>query len=144
MNVLIGVDDSPFSTAAIEHVAAAAWPAGSTFVVLSAAAPVIVGPGEAAAPGAIGVLLQEQEKGHRELAEKAAGVLKAAGLSAEARTATSDPRGALVETAKKMPADLVVVGSHGRSGLTKLLLGSVATHVVTHAPCNVLVVKRSE
>jgi hypothetical protein len=33
------------------------------------------------------------------------------------------------------------VGSHGRSGLKKLLLGSVATHVVTHAPCPVLVVK---
>jgi nucleotide-binding universal stress UspA family protein len=54
----------------------------------------------------------------------------------------SDPRDALVDTAKDLGADLVVVGSHGRSGLKKLLLGSVATHVVTHAHCNVLVVKR--
>jgi len=34
-----------------------------------------------------------------------------------------------------------VVGSHGRTGLGKLVMGSVANHVVTHAPCNVLVVK---
>jgi nucleotide-binding universal stress UspA family protein len=40
-----------------------------------------------------------------------------------------------------MGADLVVVGSHGRTGLAKLVLGSVASHVVTHAPCSVLVVK---
>jgi len=52
-----------------------------------------------------------------------------------------DPREALVLAAESDQADLVVVGSHGRSGLTKLLLGSVASHVVTHAPCNVLVVK---
>jgi hypothetical protein len=38
-------------------------------------------------------------------------------------------------------SDLVVVGSHGRSGLSRLLIGSVASHVVIHAPCSVLVVK---
>jgi len=37
-------------------------------------------------------------------------------------------------------ADLIVVGSHGRSGMKKFLLGSVASHVVTLAPCPVLVV----
>ena len=40
-----------------------------------------------------------------------------------------------------MGADLVVVGSHGRTGLGKLLMGSVASHVVSHAPCTVMVVK---
>jgi len=38
-------------------------------------------------------------------------------------------------------ADLVVVGSHGRSGLTAALLGSVSRHVVDHATCPVVVVK---
>ena len=144
MNVLIGVDDSSFSTAAVEHVARGTWPVGSTFLVLSASAPLFVGPGEAAAPGAIAVLLEEQEKAHREIANRAVAVLKAAGLDAKAKTMSSDPRGALVDTAREWPADLVVVGSHGRSGLKKLLLGSVATHVVTHAACSVLVVKRPD
>ena len=52
-----------------------------------------------------------------------------------------DPREALIEMARREGADLIVVGSHGRSGLTKLLMGSVASHVVTHAPCDVLVVR---
>jgi nucleotide-binding universal stress UspA family protein len=39
------------------------------------------------------------------------------------------------------PIDRGVVGSHGRSGVRRLLLGSVAAHVVTHSPCNVLVIK---
>jgi len=142
MNVLIGVDDSPFTRAAIDQVKKYAWPAGTKFQVLSASAPVFVGPGEAAAPGAIAVMIEEQQRYHLSLAEKAAAELKAAGLDATAKMSPSDPRGALIDAAKHLPADLVVVGSHGRSGLTKFLLGSVATHVVTHSPCSVLVVKQ--
>jgi nucleotide-binding universal stress UspA family protein len=142
MNVLIGIDDSPFSRAALEYVKRSAWPKGTKFLVVSASAPVFVGPGEAAAPGAIAELIQQQEAFHKDLAQKAAEELKAVGLDATGKMVPSDPRGAISDTAKALPADLVVVGSHGRSGLTKLLLGSVATHVVTHAPCSVLVVKR--
>jgi nucleotide-binding universal stress UspA family protein len=47
----------------------------------------------------------------------------------------------ILESAQKMKADLVVVGSHGRHGARKFLLGSVSTKVVDHAPCPVLVVK---
>ena len=67
--------------------------------------------------------------------------LTGAGFSTEARVVRGDPRDALVDTARTMGADLVVVGSHGRTGLAKLVLGSVASHVVTHSPCSVLVVK---
>ena len=144
MNVLIGVDDSPSSKAAIEHVTKMPWPAGTKFHVISAAAPIFVGPGEAAAPGAIAELIEQQEQYHRHLADAAAATLKAAGFMVTAKMVPSDPRGALVENAKHLPADLIVVGSHGRSGLTKLLLGSVAAHVVTHSPCSVLVVKQAQ
>jgi nucleotide-binding universal stress UspA family protein len=54
-----------------------------------------------------------------------------------------DPREMLIEEARSERADLVVVGSHGRTGLDRLLMGSVASHVVTHAPCSVLVVKEA-
>ena len=47
----------------------------------------------------------------------------------------------IIETAKKMKVDLVVVGSHGRHGAKKFLLGSVSTKVVDNAACPVLVVK---
>jgi nucleotide-binding universal stress UspA family protein len=49
--------------------------------------------------------------------------------------------GTIVEYTENQNMDLVVVGSRGRSGFTKLLLGSVASSIVTYASCPVLVVK---
>jgi nucleotide-binding universal stress UspA family protein len=49
--------------------------------------------------------------------------------------------GTIIGYAEKNAVDLIVIGSRGRKGLKKLLLGSVATGVVTHASCPVLVVK---
>ncbi|HEX6280974.1 MAG TPA: universal stress protein [Nitrososphaera sp.] len=48
---------------------------------------------------------------------------------------------ALVNYAEQEKADLIVIGTRGRSGISKMLLGSVASGVVTYAPCPVLVVK---
>ncbi len=53
----------------------------------------------------------------------------------------SDPAHAIAQLASDIEADLVVVGTHGRRGLTHLLLGSVAEGVVRLAPCPVLVVR---
>jgi nucleotide-binding universal stress UspA family protein len=141
MKILLGVDDSPCSMAAIEYVKNAGWPAGTRVIALSAAAPVFVGPGEAAAPMVVEQLNEGQVEYHRNVAAQAASELRKAGLDVEPRSPASDPRTAILEAAKSEKADLIVVGSHGRSGLAKLLLGSVASHVVTHAHCNVLVVK---
>ena len=46
------------------------------------------------------------------------------------------------QLARELGADLIVVGTHGRSGLGRVLLGSIATNVTKHAPCSVLVVRR--
>ncbi|MDH5673772.1 MAG: universal stress protein [Myxococcales bacterium] len=55
-----------------------------------------------------------------------------------------DPSRAICDHAREQGADLIVVGSHGRSGLSKLLLGSVAGRVVQQAHCPVLVSRASE
>ena len=52
-----------------------------------------------------------------------------------------DPATEILETAKKMKADLIVTGSHGRHGAQKFLLGSVSSKIVDNSPCAVLVVK---
>jgi nucleotide-binding universal stress UspA family protein len=49
--------------------------------------------------------------------------------------------GTIVDYAENQNIDLIVVGSRGKSGFTKLLLGSVASRVVTYASCPVLVIK---
>ena len=48
--------------------------------------------------------------------------------------------GAILEAARALPADLIVMGSHGRSGVPRLFLGSVAERVLRSAPCPVMVV----
>ena len=54
------------------------------------------------------------------------------------------PPGRIVEVARELGADLVVVGSRGRTGLPHILLGSVAERVVQTAPVPVTVVKRRD
>lgn len=51
------------------------------------------------------------------------------------------PAAEIVKTAKEWPADIIVIGSHGRSGVGRVVLGSVAEAVMRHAPCSVLVVR---
>lgn len=64
-------------------------------------------------------------------------------LSEHASVQLGDPREVIVRVAKELPADLVVLGSHGRRGLARVLLGSVAEEVVRLAPCPVLVVPQA-
>jgi nucleotide-binding universal stress UspA family protein len=52
-----------------------------------------------------------------------------------------DPATEIVKAAQEWPADIIVMGSHGRQGISRVLLGSVAESVVRHAPCPVLVVR---
>lgn len=65
-----------------------------------------------------------------------------AGLETSTKVLQGDAREMLVDIARAENADLIVLGSHGRTGLAKLVLGSVASHVVAHAGCNVVVVKK--
>lgn len=72
-----------------------------------------------------------------------AGDLVATGIDAEHQVRTGQPAAELIATAKETGADLIVVGSHGRTGLARLALGSVSRNVLHHAPCSVLVVRPS-
>jgi nucleotide-binding universal stress UspA family protein len=143
MKILIGVDDSPHSEAALEFVRKMTWPAGTRVVVASAVRPMVTVYSEVYVPpaGQPEGLMEEQVRFHQELVSRGEAKLQGAGLRTEARVLQGDPREAIVEAAKIENADLVVLGSHGRTGLAKLVMGSVADHIVAHAHCNVLVVK---
>lgn len=62
-------------------------------------------------------------------------------LPIETHAVLGDAGSAVVAAARKYQADLIVMGTQGRSGITRMLLGSVAEHVLRHAPCPVLTIK---
>jgi nucleotide-binding universal stress UspA family protein len=67
--------------------------------------------------------------------------IRAKGLEAQAGLRLGNPYEEIVDEAKEMGADLIVIGSHGSRGLGRLLLGSTAERVVQYSPCAVLIVK---
>ncbi len=62
------------------------------------------------------------------------------GVPAEFTQTAGDPGRVICDIAASWGADLVIVGNRGRTGLSELLLGSVSSYVMHHAPCSVLVV----
>jgi nucleotide-binding universal stress UspA family protein len=67
-----------------------------------------------------------------------------AGATAEFLVWEGDPGDSIAAAAEAEHADIVVVGTRGRSGAERMLLGSVSDHVVRHADCPVLVVRPSK
>ena len=144
MKILLAVGGSEYSAATVEAVAARPWPSGTTVRVLSAVEPVTPPAAELwyDAGGSLEGAQQEMLQRAAQLTTGVAEKLVASGLAAETAVRDGDPRACIVDEAKEWGADLIVVGSHGYTGLKRWLLGSVAQSVVSHAPCSVEVVRR--
>jgi nucleotide-binding universal stress UspA family protein len=80
-----------------------------------------------------------QRAAHAELARLAAR-LRARRVAVRTRLCLGTAHQFIVESARKLKADLIVMSTHGRSGLSHVLIGSVAERVVRSAPCPVLTV----
>ena len=61
-------------------------------------------------------------------------------VSANYRQPYGRPGPAICQAAKEVHADLIIVGSHGRKGLSEMILGSVSNYIMHHAPCSVMVI----
>ena len=68
-------------------------------------------------------------------------ILEAQGFKVKTVTVMGEPASAILDLAEAEKSDLVVVGSHGKSGIQRFLLGSVSEQVVRYAPCSTLVIK---
>ena len=85
---------------------------------------------------------EEAEEGRilQEIVDGAAQI----GVAVETRTATGSPSEEIVRLAKERLVDLIIMGTHGRTGISHFFLGSVAEKVVRWAPCPVLTVPLKE
>lgn len=86
-------------------------------------------------------LMELQEEKQDEISEEATSVIESDDIDVRTETAIGDPAREIVEFAEENDVDHILVGSHGRSGVSRVLLGSVAEKVVRRAPVPVTIVR---
>jgi nucleotide-binding universal stress UspA family protein len=133
--VLVGTDGSRFSRGAVDKAISFAQSYGGGLVILS----VVDVPTElyAEAPKAVEDMIRKSK-------EYTAAVKRQAeheGIAAETYVGEGEADEVIVKLAREQAVDMIVVGSHGRTGLRRLLMGSVTEKVIGNATCPVLVVK---
>jgi nucleotide-binding universal stress UspA family protein len=139
--LLVPVDFSKPSLQALDYAIDFARPHRAEIVVLHVVEPVYY-----AAPNGYGVgydagiLAREMERAGKQQLARLAADLRARRVKARTLQCLGTPHQAIVDVARKLKADLVIMSTHGRSGLAHMLMGSVAERVVRGAPCGVLVV----
>jgi len=92
--------------------------------------------------GVVATYLEEQEIEAQHLLQASLERVQRAGLQGDSLLVQGTPTQTIVDTAGEQGVDLILMGTHGRTGLAHVFLGSVAEHVVRQAPCPVLVVRR--
>jgi nucleotide-binding universal stress UspA family protein len=136
MRLLLAVDDSKFSEAATQAVIAQYQPEGTEVKVLNVVDLAIPIPTSDAAG-----FRQESLKHGQELVQRTERLLSNAGYKTQTAVDEGDPKSKIIDQATQWNAELIVVGSHGRKGVDRFLMGSVAEGVVRHAHCSVEIVR---
>ena len=148
--LLLATDASECSIAAASSIASRPWPKGTQVRVLSVVefylptAQALLEP--PFIPSSQIPALREEAMKHAQ--DAVAGAMEQLTptqiqLSESISVLLKSPKSVILEEASQWGADLIVVGSHGRRGLERFLLGSVAESVATHAECSVEVIRRS-
>jgi nucleotide-binding universal stress UspA family protein len=148
MKILLATDGSPFSEKAARSIAARPWPAGSEVRVLSAVEMILPATRALLEPPFINDEFLESARAEamrrsENAIASARAILTDAGLpsSESISVLLEPPKTVIIDDAANWGADLIVVGSHGHSGIDRLLLGSVSEAVAMHAACSVEVIR---
>ncbi len=133
--IVLATDGSKYSALATDHAIAFAKSYAGELMIIS----VVDVPAEfyAEAPQAVEDLVHKA-KGFVADAKQQA---ESAGVKAETFVGEAEAYLAINSLAQEKKADIIIMGSHGRTGLRRLLMGSVTENVIGHAPCPVMVVK---
>ena len=136
MKILIGVDDSTFSMDAVAEVAQRTWEAGTEIRLVSVVE-------NSSQITQFEPAIESQYKAARRAVDRASAVLCNSQNKFEVIGTIVEgvPKQIILDEAEAWQADLIVVGSHGRRGLDRFLLGSVSQAVALHASCSVEIVR---
>lgn len=138
--ILLAVDFSAGSPLALQHAVRIAEKFGANLLLLHVVHEPAEAPGFYASKKAGKKVLRNMEQTAEQMMEEFVSVHLKKFKKFETHMAPGLPAPQIVKLAKKANADLIVVGTHGRSGLKRLMLGSVADRVIRSAPCPVLAV----
>ncbi|MDL5361247.1 universal stress protein [Halalkalicoccus sp. NIPERK01] len=141
-HVLVPIDDSKRSTKALEF-ALGEYP-GAEITALHVMDPsddAIYTGGELSVPLDVEEVREQHKRRAETLLEEAREVASDHGVEIDTATRVGKPARAIVEYAEEQDVDHVVLGSHGRSGASRILLGSVAERVARRAPVPVTIVR---
>lgn len=142
MKVLVAVDGSKYSAAAVDSICQRQWPVGSEFMVLAVAEHMITVLDNMLVPYEREAFQDIKKQCEQFVATSEALIKQKLNTSAVVGVVTEgNAADQIVRQAKEWAADFVIMGSHGRSGLEKFLLGSVTEAVVSRSPCSVEVIK---
>ena len=142
-SILLPTDFSECASHALSYAASLARDANASIICVHVVEPVMptVGYTGITEPLPVADISgQLEDTATREL-PKIADCEECAGLEVEEVIAHGDAASEIVRVARERGVDLIVISSHGRTGLGRILFGSTAEAVVRHAPCPVLVVK---
>jgi nucleotide-binding universal stress UspA family protein len=143
--IVVALDGSQVAERVLPYVEPLAEKFGSTLVLLRTAVP--PSPSVLAAEGAVGVVESIEESFAQDQRDAAAYVgaiardVRARGHNVQTECPDGDPAEQVLLCATELEADLIAMTTHGRGGLGRLVLGSVADAVVQRAPCPVLLVR---
>ena len=140
MNVLVAVDDSPFAPVLVKAVAGQFRPETAQVRIVHVLQPITAVPPPQMDARYAPELEVQKARGHK-LIDEAGSELRKAGFHVTVHLEVGDIREQILDSAENWPADLIVIGSHGRSNVMRLLLGSVAESVARHAKCSVEIVR---
>jgi nucleotide-binding universal stress UspA family protein len=144
---LLGNDGSAPAESMIQAVAKRSWPEKTEARIVSVANSlrnsigVIEGTLQEPALTAMERINEQERTWLRNTCEQSERVLRDAGLTVTGVVLEGDPRQQLLDEADRWNAETIFLGARGLGRLQRLLLGSVSSHVVRHAPCTVEVVR---
>ena len=143
MTILLAIDDSKFSQAAIKAVMTLARPKETEIRVLHVIEPLPLYPDSQAwgYGSEASQVLEEQREGAEGLVAKASQQLRDTGFSVTTAIEQGNPKVVIIDSATQWSPDLIVVGSHGRKGLDRFLMGSLSEAISRHARCSVQIVR---
>ena len=141
--VLVPIDFSECSRKALRYAIPLARHHKAAITLAYVVPSVSVAFGEYGAFDPVAITKEMRERAERELATLIVDEVRGV-VAADTVVYTGSPASEIINIAEKLPADIIVISTHGRSGLKHVLLGSVAERVVRHAHCPVLVVRENE